>query len=394
MNFREISTGLIIGLLIGVGAGYILPQQQIGVLKNDVEILKALAAAKESRVIQLQSEMTIQSNQITEINQDIDKLESDYEEIQSEHQELLVNHEELTSEYGELQSEYIDYLGYYQRMWDNYDDLIQAYNNLSDVSPVGQVVSTEIPGIVNGDFEAGFEGWVKQGKGSLLSGVRYLHQYQSGTFLTQTITVESKKQGLSFWVKPAPVGADINFEIIIGNYLLFTELYEGQNTDFEWAQVVIPFKALFEMRELYDLQTAGKYEIRFNIPAGDDNGAHIMLDNVSLVEIEYHPEEPASNQTTLAAPNIDGYIEVGEWADFQESTLEYWVTYNYSIRCDSVAWDTNDKSMSSSILLDDTHLYACFVIPDDYLSEEFQIRSVHLFINGYETTVRWESQNE
>lgn len=220
---------------------------------------------------------------------------------------MLTNNKKLVSEYEELQSEYIDYQRYYQRMWDNYDDLIQAYNNLSDVSPVGQIVSIEIPGIVNGDFEAGFEGWVKQGKRSLLSGVRYLHQYQSGTFLTQTISVKSKNQGLSFWVKPAPVGANISLEVIVGNYLLFAESYEGQNTDFEWTQVVIPFKALFEMREFYDLQTAGKYEIRFNIPAGDDNGAHIMLDNVSLVEIEYHPEEPASNQTASAAPNIDIY---------------------------------------------------------------------------------------
>jgi hypothetical protein len=149
------------------------------------------------------------------------------------------------------------------------------------------------------------------------------------------------------------------------------------------------------MREHYGFAIEDIYDIRFTVLAGENTGANIALDDVSLVEIEYHPEEPAIHQTALAAPTIDGYVEVGEWADFQESTLEYWITYNHSVRCDSVAWDTNDKNMSSSILLDDTHLYACFLIPDDYLSEEFQIRAVFLYINGYpETTYRWTSQDE
>ena len=46
------------------------------------------------------------------------------------------------------------------------------------------------------------------------------------------------------------------------------------------------------MRELYGFPIMRIYDIRFTVLAGEDTGANIALDNVSLVEIEYQPEEP------------------------------------------------------------------------------------------------------
>lgn len=415
MNIKEISVGLTIGLLIGAGIGYLVPQSQIAALQDEITNLAAMTSDYERNITQLdtnilslEDNLENQTALITLLHQDVSELEELYSEIHSDHEALLVESEILSSDYESLQnehdvlesdhtnlqSEYIDYLIDYQQMWTKYNELIQSYAILSGAIPVGQRIVTEIPGVINGDFSES-EGWVKQGKGGQGPPYATLWQYPSTSYLIQTITFTSEDQGIIFSFKPAPYGAEVGFRVSIGGITVYTGIYAGINDNFDWEEVVIPFKPIWNMKELYGYEGGGNDEIRFTVESGEDNGARVSVDDVSLITIEYQPEEPASNQTVSVAPNIDGYREVGEWADFQESTLEYWVTYNYSIRSDSSAWDTNEKSMSSSILLDDTHLYACFLIPDDYLSEEFQIRSVNLKINGYpETTIRWTSQHE
>jgi hypothetical protein len=46
------------------------------------------------------------------------------------------------------------------------------------------------------------------------------------------------------------------------------------------------------MREKYGFPLIDVYDIRFTVLVGDNAGANIAFDNVSLVEIEYHPLEP------------------------------------------------------------------------------------------------------
>ena len=42
--------------------------------------------------------------------------------------------------------------------------------------PVGKLVVSEIPGIVNGDWENENEGWLTQGVSNLVGGVKFLHK--------------------------------------------------------------------------------------------------------------------------------------------------------------------------------------------------------------------------
>lgn len=237
---------VVVSLLVGSGIGYIIPMSQINALKDDLDRLKGLQT-------------------------DFNVLETQFEE---------------------LQANYTDFKITYQNIWEKYDELIKDYNNLSFVAPVGDMIVTDIPGVVNGDFKNGNEGWVKQGKGWLGYGYASLNQYPYSTFLTQTVTFASKEQGLAFLVKPQPVGADVGLQVRIDGVVAFSEKYEGINTDFDWERVVIQVKALFEMREYYGFEVAGKYEIRFTVPSGEDNGATILIDNVTLVYIEYQPEKP------------------------------------------------------------------------------------------------------
>ena len=92
----------------------------------------------------------------------------------------------------------------------------------------------------------------------------------------------------------------------------------------------------------------------------------------------------------IVCVRIDGYADDGEWPTFQMSTLKYHVTYVNSIRNNEMAWDTEDKFLSFSAFRSDVYLYICIIIHDDYLSEDYQIDALYLYLNGKPvTTIRW-----
>lgn len=402
MGFKPNISLIIIGLILAGGAGYVYGQSPIaGLREENVELYSQIDQLTDSNEEILERLEDI-SDDLSETQDAFETLLSIYNHLsevlsatQSELQDVVASFDGLQSQLVEVQANNTYLLGLYSSVWEKYADLILAYNELTTGEPIGEMVVTERSGIVNGDWEDGNEGWLTQGVSNLVGGVKFLHKNDHGTFTTQSVTLDNKNQGLQFSMKPQPFGGEISLEVSVKGVILYFAEYTGINSDFDWEIITLPMEPLMVMREHYGFTIEDIYDIRFTVLAGENTGANIALDDVSLVEIEYLPEEPAIHQTVLAAPTIDGYVEVDEWADFQVSTLEYWITYNHSIRSDSSAWDTNDKNISSSILLDDTHLYACFIVPDDYLSEEFQIRSVFVYINGYpETTVRWTSQDE
>jgi len=95
-----------------------------------------------------------------------------------------------------------------------------------------------------------------------------------------------------------------------------------------------------------------------------------------------------NNDTTHSDPKIDGYIEGNEWPAFHFSILKYFNTYNQGIRDDSIIWDREDKEFLYSTFIYNDYLYTCVLINDDYISKDYQIRSLHLFLNGYcKTTI-------
>ena len=90
---------------------------------------------------------------------------------------------------------------------------------------------------------------------------------------------------------------------------------------------------------------------------------------------------------------IDGYADEGEWPTFQLSTLKYRSTYGSGIRDNELAWDREDKFLSFSAFRSGDYLYLCVIIQDDYLSEEYQIDALYLYLNGEPTTtIRWTTE--
>lgn len=55
--------------------------------------------------------------------------------------------------------------------------------------------------------------------------------------------------------------------------------------------------------------------------------------------------------------------------------LEYWNTFN------SEPWGTEDKTVLVSTVNYISHLYLCLKIPDDYISEDFKIDSVQIYLD-------------
>lgn len=91
---------------------------------------------------------------------------------------------------------------------------------------------------------------------------------------------------------------------------------------------------------------------------------------------------------------IDGYADDGEWPTFQMSTLKYHVTYLNGIRNNEMAWDTEDKFLSFSAFRSDTYLYICVIVHDDYLSEDYQIDALYLYLNSEPTTtIIWSTED-
>ena len=93
------------------------------------------------------------------------------------------------------------------------------------------------------------------------------------------------------------------------------------------------------------------------------------------------------------ALRIDGYADEREWPTFQLSTLKYRVTFENSIRNNALAWDRADKYLSFSAFRSGAYLYLCVIIQDDYLSEDYQIDALYLYLNGEpRTTIRWTTE--
>jgi len=292
--------GIIIALLVGTGSGYIYGQSPIAGYKEEIERLETENLGIRDSYDTLHSDhvkLTSEYSNLTAEKGTLAKilslLERKYESLQNSHSSLQSSFDDLKTEYGEYQVSY-------KVMWDKFDALIHDYNNLTSVTPVGEMVVTEIPGIVNGDFEPR-EGWLIHGKtggGPSLP----MHQYSSTTYATQTIQINDEDEGISFSIKPQPLGGTVSFSVRVtdvegySDTIIYYEEFSGLNSDFDWIKIMVPFKPLFDMKSNYGLEASGAYNLRFSVPAGPDIGSIIYLDEVSLVEISYQPEEPEPSQ--------------------------------------------------------------------------------------------------
>lgn len=91
---------------------------------------------------------------------------------------------------------------------------------------------------------------------------------------------------------------------------------------------------------------------------------------------------------------IDGYIDKGEWPSFSKSTLTYKITFDHSVKNNDKAWDKDDKYILYSAFVKENSLYVCFVIEDEYLSDEYQVDCAYLYVNGFPTTTfHWNMED-
>lgn len=130
--------------------------------------------------------------------------------------------------------------------------------------PTGE--SVDIPGIINGDFSAGNEGWYTQGKSSGLGGAKYFHQWYSGTYTTQEIVID-ENQGIAFMLNSN--GARL--EVQIDGYVIF---YGDFREGTDWTRIVVPFGNTY----------LGPRDIYFLVLAGEDDGSYIALDDITMVK--------------------------------------------------------------------------------------------------------------
>lgn len=126
--------------------------------------------------------------------------------------------------------------------------------------------STDVPGIVNGDFSDGFEGWLTQGVSNLVSGIRYLHSSSYSTYMTQPITV-SENQGIAFMVQSNYA----RLEVHLDNFVIF---YGDFREGIDWQRIVVPFGDVY----------LGPRDLYFRVLPREDTNAIVALDDITLVE--------------------------------------------------------------------------------------------------------------
>jgi len=281
LDVKTIAIGVVIGLIIGGGIGYMAIQPEINTLKNNIATYEETIATLEASIQETEYQLSAATANLSQT----------YNQLQK-----------ALDEKTAAQAELNDYKTFYQDMWDKYNDLIQKYNSLQGVTPVGEMVTTPIPGIVNGGFDDNTN-WVLQGIGDIRRNAAYLHRSDTfSTFLSQTVTVDQKDIGIQFDVKPQPNGGTITLQVYFGDALVFEEAYTGHNTDYNYTTKTIHLWPLLDaldlMRQLnyqnQEMTLPEQFTLKFSIPQGPRDGSNVIIDNVTLVSITYQPSEPAA----------------------------------------------------------------------------------------------------
>lgn len=264
------NTYFIIGLLLTAAVGFYLGRSPIPNLNAEINLVEEHNIKLQDQLAAIEAENQELLTRLNEISQNFT--------IQT--QKL----ENITSELEDIKSEYFTTASMQQILLNDYYNLLLEYQGIP-TEPQDDMVATEILGVVNGDFEDGNEGWVISGKGGL-GPYALLIEYEHGTYCSQNIFLDSKRQGIKLEILPQPVGGDVHLDISVGDVTIFSEDYTGLNSDYGWEEIVIPFRPLFEMKERYGFEMEGVYNIKFAVPP-DPNGGTMLIDNASLVEIEY-----------------------------------------------------------------------------------------------------------
>jgi len=152
---------------------------------------------------------------------------------------------------------------------------------------------------------------------------------------------------IQYQLESAMTNLSSNYEELVGAY----------------NALILNYNALVELSLNYStlIETYNEQTLNYNALIGVYNG--LAREDVFM------------SYWTPTPPKIDGFAEEGEWLTFRNLTLSYEGTFN------SVPWDKTDKNARISIMRDGLHLYLCIVIPDDYISQEFKIDALFIYLD-------------
>ena len=239
----------------------------------------------KAEIITIEQNNTVLENQIVLLiveNQEFkNQLEELLENITVQNNELAIHIQEIE----ETNRLYTETLESYLTLLQTYHDLLLEYQGIS--KPLGEMIVIAIPGIVNGDWSNGNEGWLTQGVSNLVGGVKFLHENERGTYSTQTVYLDDNAQGIQFDIKPQPFGGEITIQVSLKGIIVYEQVYSGTNSNYDWETLVLPFDSLMTMRAEYGFTIEDYYDIRFTVKPGENTGSNIAIDNVTLVELSY-----------------------------------------------------------------------------------------------------------
>ncbi len=166
---------IIVGIILASGVGYVFGQSPITGLHEE-------NLGLQSQIDQLTDANNNILDGLEGISADLSATQDAFETLlstynhlsevltltQTELHDLVISFDGLQSQLVEAQANNSYLLGLYSRVWENYIDLIIEYNSLTSDEPIGEMIITEILGIVNGKWEDGNEGWLTQGVSNLI----------------------------------------------------------------------------------------------------------------------------------------------------------------------------------------------------------------------------------
>jgi len=116
VKYKTVLIGIVIGLLVGTGAGYVLGQSPIAGYKDEVDRLERENLELQSQQEQLQEEYTVLKDQLEVVTANLTTLTSSLEELRMELSETTAEYEALKLSYIELE--------------ERYEDINKSYTNL------------------------------------------------------------------------------------------------------------------------------------------------------------------------------------------------------------------------------------------------------------------------
>jgi len=373
LKTEYVIAGIIIALLVGVGAGYFYGQYPIAGYKEEIQNLETENTSLEDQKEQLQADLASIQSQIESLTANLTVTRSSMEGLKIELLETRTEIETVQLSYSELEVEYILLQNVYQDIEDEYYKLQSDNDELQESYDV---------------LQAAFEG-LNQSYSDLLN------------CLDSTI-IDSYVQSIEYNIS---AGTDRTWEFLIPKYGIIWEArisFSGEYVSMShaWRRGEERFFVGSSGRSLiykdseylvyYGRQEYlwGNITVEYYLDPHDSN--KIWVAGTILSNLPTIGSGGSAYIDIYDIPEIDGFAEIGEWPPFEDMPLVYDVTYNNSIRSEESAWDTENKAMEISAMINNSNLYVCAVIPDDYLSEDYQIDALYLYLNGeLGTTIRW-----